>query len=442
MLPSIELLLGFVLTLTAAVVGVWHIAGRDRPLHGPTDDGTLGLPHLQRWSETQPKRRFGWLRESVPLLDVGRIFLILAVVAVGAAFVAGGVYTWGRLTNSPAEEATSNLGEIVTLHARANSSPDASTRYAMLVEAEDLAQSALGSAPAAQAQQIESELQSIQQDLDRMTRMVRIDAVQPVGAIPVVAGSAVPELFHGGGRTFLLADALYEVEVSTSHLIELLRPGEEIAGVEVGSLVAGTWRGDGPLVVDEERAYSFDMVRGEWDWEALGDLEDAPVTGDIRSAGIFDLNLYVLDGAAGRILKFSGGDYESEPEDWTRGVAAEELKNATDLAIDGNIYVLQPDGSIMKFFLNNLESLIQPKIQPAFDSASALVAAESGYFIVNASDGRIARISEDGTLLQQFSPRDPGMAINNLKDVVIDESTGIALLLTDEGLYTTRLVAG
>ncbi|MEZ4521062.1 MAG: hypothetical protein R3A46_05400 [Thermomicrobiales bacterium] len=45
-------------------------------------------------------------------------------------------------------------------------------------------------------------------------------------------------------------------------------------------------------------------------------------------------------------------------------------------------------------------------------------------------------------LLQQFSPRDPEMSITNLQDAVIDESTGIALLLTENALYTTRLVAG
>lgn len=312
----------------------------------------------------------------------------------------------------------------------------------MLVEAEAAAAAALDAAPASQSDAIATEYRAIQEDLDRMTRMVRIDAVQPIGAIPNAAGgAALPALFNGGGRTYLLADALYEVDVSSQQLVQLLRPGESIAGAVVGTLLAGAWRGDGPIVVDAERAYTFDPVRGKWDWELLGDLEGDRVTGEILSMGVFDLNLYVLDGASGRIMKFTGGDYQSEPEDWAPGVAPEELMEASDVVIDGNIYVLRPDGSILKFFLNNLDSLIQPDIQPAFDSATSLVESDSGYYIVNASDGRIARVAEDGTLVQQFSPRDPNMTLEGLQDAVIDESTGIALLLTDEALYTTRLVA-
>ncbi|MEZ4521063.1 MAG: hypothetical protein R3A46_05405 [Thermomicrobiales bacterium] len=328
------------------MVGVWHIAGRDRPLYGPPDDGTLGLPHLQRWSDTQPKRRFGRLRESVPFLDVGRIFLALALIVVLAGVVLGSVYAWGRFTSSPAEQASSNLGEIVTLHARANSSPDLSTRYALLTKAEETARAALAGAPSSQSDSIRRELESIQQDLDRMTRMVRLESIQPVGSVPVSAPDALPELFAGGGRTYLVADALYEVEVSSNHLVELLRPGDDVAGVAVGTLLAGAWRGDGPMVMDADRAYVFDSVRGEWDWEELGDMADAPAIEEVRSVGVFDLNLYLLDGSQGRIVKFSGGDYESEPEDWARGVASEELMNASDLLIDGNIYCLAPDGSI------------------------------------------------------------------------------------------------
>ncbi|CAN5622684.1 hypothetical protein BH23CHL2_BH23CHL2_06130 [soil metagenome] len=374
------------------------------------------------------------------MLDIGRIFVVLLALTLVAALIAGSVFVWGRVTSSPAEQASSNLSEIVTLHARANASPDLATRYSLLVEAETAAVRALESAPADQADSIVAEHRAIQEDLDRLTRMVRIEAIQPVGGIPEAASLALPALFDGGGRTYLLADALYEVDIATNQLVELLRPGETVAGEIVGPLLAGTWRGDGPIVVDSERSYIFDPVRGQWDWEALGDLEGEPVTGEVLSAGVFDLNLYLVDGENGRIMKFSGGDYESAPEDWAPGVAPEELKQASDIIIDGNIYVLQPDGSILKFFLNKLAALIKPEIQPPFDSASALVDAGSGYYIVNASDGRIARISEDGTLIQQFSPRNAEVALGHLKDAIIDESTGIALLLTGEALYTTRLV--
>ena len=50
------MLAGLVLSLTAAVVGVWGVTRRDRPLHGPVDDGMLGLPRLQRWYRPAARR--------------------------------------------------------------------------------------------------------------------------------------------------------------------------------------------------------------------------------------------------------------------------------------------------------------------------------------------------------------------------------------------------
>ncbi len=187
--------------------------------------------------------------------------------------------------------------------------------------------------------------------------MVRLDSIQPVGSVPESASASLPILFSGNGGTYLLADALYEVQVATDTLVELLQPGETVAGAVVGPLLGGAWRGDGPIVFDSERAYTFDPVRGEWDWEVLGSLEGAPVASDVVAAGVFDLNLYIIEGATGKILKFNGGDYESAPEDWTQGLGTDELMRATDILIDGNIFVLLPEGAILKFFLNNLEAL-------------------------------------------------------------------------------------
>lgn len=435
-----ELLFGLALTLTAAVVGVWHVASRDRPLHGPVDDGTLGLPHLQRWSEMRPKRRFGRVREALPLIDGGRVLLVIGGLVLLAGLGLGGTFAWRWLTAGD-DVGSDDIGSIVTLHARANASSDAATRYALLTEAEEAAAAALEAAKPEQVATIEAEYQSIRNDLDRMTRMVRLESIQGVGSIPPPPEGVMPQLFQGGGRTYLLADALYEVDVAGAQLIRLLGPGDEVAGATVGPLLSGTWRGDAPLVVDAERAYSFDQTRGEWDWEALGKIDDQVVTQGVGAVGVFDLNLYMLDRAVGRVLKFTGGDYESEPEDWAPGLATEELKLATDIYVDGNIHVLLPNGTILRFYLSRLDGMLTPKIQPAFDSASALVPVSNGFYIVNSSDGRIARISSDGQLIQQYSGLDPDVLVEGLQDLVVDENTGIALMLTEDALYTTRLVA-
>src|SRR5690606_24209684 len=431
-----ELLSGFVLTLTAAVVGVWHVASRDRPLHGPVDDGTLGLPHLQRWSETRPKRRFGRIREALPLIDAGRVLFVAGALVLAIALVVGGLFAWRWISDDGSGDAD-DIGAIVTLHARANASSDAATRYALLTEAEQAAAAALEAADPDQVATIEAEYLSSRNDLDRMTRMVRIENIQGVGGIPPVPEGVTPQLFQGGGRTYLLTDALYEVDVAGGQLIRLLGPADEVAGAMVGQLLSGTWRGDAPLVVDAERAYSFDQTRGAWDWEALGTLDGQPVTSEVEAVSVFDLNLYMLDRAAGRVLKFTGGDYESEPEDWAPSLATEELTAATDIYVDGNIYGLLPNGSILRFYLSRLDGMLVLKMQPAFESAGALVWVSNGFYVVNSSDGCIVRISSDGQLVQQYSGLDPDVLVEGLQDLVVDENTGIALMLTQDALYTT-----
>jgi hypothetical protein len=434
-----EVLFGLVLTLTAAVVGVWHIASRDRPLHGPVDDGTLGLPHLQRWSDARPKRRFGRIREALPLVDAGRVLMVGVLAFVGVALAAGGFVIWNRVNGNGNADPASRLGEIVTLHARANASADEATRYVLLVQAQQAVEEVLGSARGEDRAAVEAEFLSIREDLDRMTSMVRIESVQPVGQIPSPADSQA-RLFQGGGNIYLLSDALYVVDVTANELIRLLQPGDDVDGVTVGPLLGGIWRGDGPLVLDSARTYLYDHTRGDWSWELLGEDSEAELPAAVRSVGVFDLNLYVLDGANGRILKFAGGDYEAKPEDWMAGEAPEELRQVTDIVVDGNIYALFPNGSVLRFFLNGIDALLEPDIQPAFGSAIALVPATEGFYIVNQEDGRIARISAEGELQQQYMSTDDEIALAGLRDVVVDESTGIALLLTDDSLYTTRLI--
>ncbi|HMM40961.1 MAG TPA: hypothetical protein PKA95_03585, partial [Thermomicrobiales bacterium] len=82
-----ELLVGLVLSLTAAVVGAWQITRRDRPLHGPIDDGTLGLPRVQRWNESYRPPRLQRLRSRSPRFELSRfaIALLVIVVVVGGA---------------------------------------------------------------------------------------------------------------------------------------------------------------------------------------------------------------------------------------------------------------------------------------------------------------------------------------------------------------------
>lgn len=432
--------MGLILSLTAAVVGVWHIAGRDRPLHGPVDDGTLGLPHLQRFREARRERRFDRIRRAMPFVEVSRLVVGLAIIVILGGLVVGLVLGVRSFLDSRSQSnVDERLGEIVSLRSRANAATDQATRYSLLTEAATELEALIADAPADAVESLEAEQASLLGDLDRIMRVTRLDTLQPVGRLAVPEG-VEPQLLSGPGATYLLADAFYEVNVGSLELVLLLAPGATVDGATVGRIVGATIREDGPVVIDAERAYIFDRARGEWDWETLGTPEVGEAL-SVEDVDVFDFNLYLLDQQFGRILKYTGGDYQGTPEDWTGGTALEELKSATDLAIDGNIYVLLPDSRILTFYLSALDRVLTPEILPPFEDAQSIDTSEGSeyFYIVNASDGRIARVSKQGELVQQFVPPEDAPLLDGMRDIVVDDGTGIALLVTDEGLFTTRL---
>lgn len=442
-----EIVFGVVLSLTAAVVGVWQISGRDRdrPIHGPRDDGTLGLPHLQRWSAQSRQPRFYTLRRNLPMLNIGRLIKAVIGLVLVAGLVFGAVSLYGFWQARSEARLTDELSDIQRMHVKATALTDSVKRYQALDQA-------LTAANALVAEQGEGAIDqalldaraAIQADLDNLTQISRIPTIQPIGAVPGPASGQRSRLIMGDGRLFLLAGSFYQVDVTSRTLVQLLAPGDTVAGIEVGELLGVAWREDGPIVIDAHHAYVYDLTLGNWTALDLGSSGDVPTPPtDIAGIDIYDFNLYALDHQTGLIVKFPGGDYSSGAQQWSNSVAAPELKSAIDLAVTGSIYALMPDGRVIKLYLGEVAAVIEPELIPAFDRPVAFGVGTSGkyLYVVNGSDGRVARLDLDGKLVQQFKFDSSVVAPSNVMDVAVDESTGIAYLVTGDGLYTMQFPA-
>lgn len=439
-----ELFFGLILSFTAAVVGVWHIASRDRdrPIHGPRDDGTLGLPHLQRWSEKQPDRRFESVRRNLPLVELSRIVLGVLIVLVFAGVALGGIAIYRVINERSNAQMASQYEDVVELRQRAATADTNSGQYELLTEARDAAESLLteSSDDDIRARLVE-ERAAIQAALDELTRTVRIDRLQLVGAVPAHESERTPRLVSGGGNIYLLSDAFYQVDVASRTLVRLLAPGEEVAGIPVGTLVDASWRDDGPTLVDDRNAFVYDVRRGVWDLEELGTSDVGSGLGPATVAvDAYDRNLYAVDRGIGRILKFDAGDYQRGPSDWSAGAGAESLTAAVDMIVDGSIFVLLSDGRVVHFFLNAVQAVYEPEVIPPLESAEALFSdAEGRLYIVDGTSQRVVVIDRTGALIRQIAFGPDVDLRGDLLDIDVEASTGIAYLLTTEALYTTRL---
>jgi hypothetical protein len=437
-----EILAVLLVGLTAAVVSVWRISHtNNRPIHGPRDDGTLGLPHLQHWSEGRKARHFEGARRVAPRVEMSRIIIVvvlLGVLAAGSFFIYSQLR--GEQTVDPSQ-VESQLAAIITLHAQANNAADPASAYDILVEAQARADRLANAFAEGEVdQRVIDQQQSITTELSQLTKLTVLDTVQVIGGIPAAPQGVQARLFTGGGRAYLLSDALYQVDVTGMSLVRLLASGDTVGDQAVGTLVAAAWREDGPYVVDGAAGYVYDHARGVWQREPLGVIEgEGPP--QVSAIAVFDYNLYVLEESTGRILKYAGGDYEAPPDDWNMGAASDDLQNATDMVVDGNIYVGVTDGRILHLFLSTLKATFTPQALPPVDSASGLAASPdvSVFYVMNESDGRILKLDAGGQLLQQYEPRAGLPSFEGVTDLVVDEGTGIAYVLADDTLYATRL---
>jgi hypothetical protein len=196
------------------------------------------------------------------------------------------------------------------------------------------------------------------------------------------------------------------------------------------------------IAVDAQHLYLFDQTTGVWSRESLGTFDTEGFV-ETQALDTYDRNLYMLAPADGQILKFAAGAYDSQPEDWTAGLAEEDLRRAVDLSIDGHVYVLLADGRVLDFFMSRLEQTIAPTVVPSLDAPVAVAAApDSPYvYVLNGSDGRLLRVARDGSLVQQFLPERADVSLAAAQDFVIDEGSGIAFILAHDAIYTVRIPA-
>jgi outer membrane protein assembly factor BamB len=437
----VDLLVGLALSLTAAVVGVWGITRRDRPIHGMRDDGTLGLPKLQRWDVSYRPPRLQRLRSAVPRFEGSRLVLIIGLLIVAAV---GGALAYSHSRANTVNQSSAVAQTFATIqarHAEANTVTDVATAYAILVEARarlDELDASLASN--ADTTRYVAERNAIEADIDRLSNAQRFQSVQVVGSAPAAAAGVTARLIAGGGRIFLLTNALYQVDNSGASLVRLLGKGDKVGDVTVGTLRGAAWRDDRPVAIDEQNAFALDPATGLWQTEPLGVFDTAGFT-DVRSVEIYASNLYALAAEAGQILKFSATRYSDPPEDWTGGANQGDLQSAADIAVDGHVYALLNDGRVLDFFMARLNATLEPTLVPPLDRPVALVAtANSQYlYVLNGSDGRIVRLARDGSSAQQFLPAAGAPSITDAEDFVLDETSGVAYILAHNVIYTVRV---
>lgn len=222
----------------------------------------------------------------------------------------------------------------------------------MLRDAEDLANQALAADTARLlVQDINRLLDDITREEERINRVYKIVPSSTIDEFDSAGiGGAVEALDVRLDSKYVIdaiSDQLLSYETARQG-ISLLRKGDVVGSVTVQDLIAVIDRSLSPIVIDNRyNIFSIDesdtarllRITGTEEWRT-------PVAFDN-----FNNNLYVLDPGANTIFKYqwTAGGYELGPTSYLDARDEIDISRAIDFAIDGDIFVLFEDGSILRF---------------------------------------------------------------------------------------------
>lgn len=241
-------------------------------------------------------------------------------------------------------------------------------------------------------------------------------------------------------------------------LTPILTPGAPVDGYPVKEIVAvEASRLEGAVFALDKAGdlYRYDLEPREWSLETVAGSPTGDPAPLYQNLGSFDNRLYLLDPARNQIWRHppnaAGPAYLPQVTPWQLQPGQPDLKQAIDLAVDGHIYVLQRDGTIVVYTPAEAARFSLARVAPAGRAAglaawpaqpAALFATVEGQALWVADPGRrrvVALNREDGTLLGQFSAPD-NLDFAALRGVIEQEER--LLILAGPRLYAYDLSQG
>ncbi len=253
----------------------------------------------------------------------------------------------------------------------------------------------------------------------------------------------VAELTYDQASGSLVGDEAAPVLIST---------GQELGRETVGALLGLTWvdlaggrQTSGVVILEAGGAIiSYDPASGgEGGGRRLVRTRlGSPPSGVPLSIGSYEGRLYMLDPGGNQLWRYvpSGDTYPENPEAYFAESPPLPFDGAVHMAIDGYIYVLYDDGTVLKFLGGQPEPFEVRGVPGDLSQAVALAVDPSGrgrqIYVADRGNQRVVRLSPDGAFEVQYRA-DEGFA--ELESLAIDQTTGRLYLINEGHLYVAPL---
>jgi hypothetical protein len=153
-------------------------------------------------------------------------------------------------------------------------------------------------------------------------------------------------------------------------------------------------------------------------------------------------NLYVVDSKGNQIWRYRPGEtgYEGEPEPYFASGSPTELTGVQAIAIDGSVWLLFPDGGLLKYLAGQAQPLVLtgPAGTPKSPVDVAVPLEGDRFYMADPALGRILEYTKEGTLNRQLRLREAD-ALKDVRSIYLDETAGTMYILTGNRLYKANL---
>jgi hypothetical protein len=252
------------------------------------------------------------------------------------------------------------------------------------------------------------------------------------------------------------AGVLYRTPRNGGTAEAFLRPDQAFGPLPVGKVRAQAWRFDNIVAVGQSAeggSFTYYFRNGEsWAYSLLAGSEEWGRVGEPFRVANYEGNLYVWGVLRGNLLRYLSGRFGEFPEPWIQNDGGQQFESAVDLAVDGKVYLLQPDGSVLVFAANEATSersferaIVTPQLDPPLTAATRFFVSgespESGFiFLVDVNNERVIQIDKiTGELIQQIRARpESGFDLERLSSVTVDETVGRPALYLVNGSQVLR----
>lgn len=284
------------------------------------------------------------------------------------------------------------------------------------------------------------------QAMATINRIGFLDELETVATLPGAEG-LIERVVIGSTATSSDTPPVFYLDRGNGLLYEagrsepLLRQELEIGPFVTGPIRDMLWR-EGNIIAFDRGDQLFPIyhvyLRSGQDWLAnqLNKTEHMePADGDLPMA-TFGGHLYVWDARERQIWRYYSGMYADMPQPWITNAGGANLEQVVDIEIDGRIWLLNRDGSILVFEGGQLVKQLPPPqlsvplgtisrfvVTADVLSADGLTVEQPGsIYLLDLRNERILQLSkEDGSLIQQIQARTRG-PLNQVSDLAVDEA--------------------